>query len=76
MVRISVYSWTYDKFQFGPPIRKKLQFGPKNMINPRLVPSCNISIFRLVWWINEGYLVNYYEVLLFVLLWIRFQENR
>jgi len=48
MVRISVYSWIYDKFQFGPPIRKKLQFSPTNMINPRLVPSCNISFFILV----------------------------
>jgi hypothetical protein len=47
MVRISVYSWIYDKFQFGPPIRQKLQFGPKNMINYRLVPSCNITFFRL-----------------------------
>jgi hypothetical protein len=48
MVIISVYSLIYDKFQFGPLIRQKLQFGPENMINPRLVPSCNISLFRLV----------------------------
>jgi hypothetical protein len=31
------------------------------MINYRLVPSCNISLLRLVWWIIEGYLVNYYQ---------------
>jgi hypothetical protein len=31
------------------------------MINSRLVPSCNINFCRLVWWIIEGYLVNYYQ---------------
>jgi len=31
------------------------------MINSRLVPSSNITFCRLVWWIIEGYLVNYYQ---------------
>jgi hypothetical protein len=31
------------------------------MINYILVPSCNIGFCRLVWWIIEGYLVNYYQ---------------
>jgi hypothetical protein len=31
------------------------------MVNYRLVPSCNINFCRLVWWIIEGYLVNYYQ---------------
>jgi hypothetical protein len=58
---IPLYSWIYDMFSLVLQFDKSCNLTLKNMINYRLVPSCNISFFRLVWWIIEGYLVDYYQ---------------